>query len=112
SAILRTYRASVRLAGLVEYREGFFFPRGSGAWIQERRRRREFSLSLLERNRWMLKVICAIPFVRLVALSGSVAALNADPKADLDLFLVTKGGHAWSVTLAVVLLARLARRRR
>jgi hypothetical protein len=112
SAILRTYRASSRLQRHVEYRDGFFFPRGRAAWIPERRRRRTISLSLLDRNRRMLKLICAIPFVRLVALSGSVASLNADRGADVDLFVMTRGRHAWTVTLAVVLLAKLARRRR
>ncbi len=112
SAILRTYRASARLQSEVEYRDGFFFPRGRAVWIHERRRRRAISLSLLERNRWLLKLIRAIPFVRLVALSGSIASLNADSEGDLDLFVVTKGRHAWSVTLAIVLLAKLARRRR
>jgi hypothetical protein len=112
AAILRTYRSSTRLQREVEYRDGYFFPRGRSEWIQERRRRRATSLSLLERNHRLVRIICALPFVRLVALSGSVAALNADRDADVDLFVITKGRHAWSVTLAIVLLTKLTRRRR
>jgi hypothetical protein len=66
----------------------------------------------LQRHRLLLKAISSLPFVRLVALSGSVAVLNADKYADLDLFVVTSAGRAWLVTLVVVVLAKLTRRRR
>jgi hypothetical protein len=41
-----------------------------------------------------------------------VAHLNMDADADLDLFIVTRGHHVWSVTVAVVLLTKLLRARR
>jgi hypothetical protein len=47
----------------------------------------------------------------MVALSGSVAHLNMDEDGDLDLFVVTRGRHAWSVAVILVLLAKLMRRR-
>jgi hypothetical protein len=97
---------------LVEYRDGFFFPRGRRALVEERRRRETKSRAFLEDNRALLDLICAVPFVRLVALSGSIAHLNADHEADLDLFIVTKSDRVWSVTVAVLLLAKLMRRRR
>jgi hypothetical protein len=43
----------------------------------------------------------------MVALSGSLAHLNASGEADLDLFVITKPGRVWSVTTTVLLLARL-----
>jgi hypothetical protein len=55
--------------------------------------------------------VCAIPYVRLVALSGSIAHLNMDGAGDLDLFIVTRGRHVWSVTVAVLVLAKLLRHR-
>jgi hypothetical protein len=110
--ILRTYRASPRLQAAVEYRHGLFFPRGRAPWIDQRRRREIRSLAFLDRHRRWLEIICALPFVRLVALSGSLAVLNADHRADLDLFVITHGRRAWMVTLAVVLLAKLTRRRK
>ena len=112
AAILRAYQASPELQGLLEYRDGFFYPRGRSTLMAVRRQRETRSLAFLDANRGLLKVICALPFVRLVALSGSIASLNADRDADLDLFIITKGRRAWSVTVALVLLARLGRRRR
>jgi hypothetical protein len=110
--ILRTYDASPRLRSAIEFRDGLFFPTGRGAWVQERWGREVRSLAFLQRHRRLLALICALPFVRLVALSGSLAALNADHRADLDLFVITRGRRAWVVTLAVILLARLTGRRR
>ncbi len=110
--ILRTYEGSARLRDLVELREGLFFPRGCGGWIARRRQREIRSLAFLQRHQRFLRLLCACPFVRLVALSGSVAALNVDPRADLDLFVITRGPRVWMVTLGAIVLARLLRRRR
>jgi hypothetical protein len=49
--------------------------------------------------------------VRLVAISGACAHDNAADD-DLDLFLVTRRGRAWSVCLALMVLAKLAGVRR
>src|SRR4029079_6639838 len=92
--------------------QGLFFPRGRTSWIAQRRRRESRSLAFLHRYRHLLRVVCALPFVRLVALSGSLAVLNADHRADLDLFVITRGRLSCMVTLAVVLLAKLTRRRK
>jgi hypothetical protein len=110
--ILRTYAASPRLQQSIELRDGVFFPRGCSAWLGQRRRREIRSLAFLRRQESLLRVIAALPFVRLIALSGSLAVLNADRRADLDLFVITKGRHAWMTTLLVVLLSKLVGRRR
>jgi len=59
----------------------------------------------------LLSLVCLIPYVRLAALSGSIAHLNLEGSGDLDLFIVTRGRRVWSVTVAVVVLAKLMRRR-
>ena len=105
--ILRTYEGSLPLRRLVEMRDGVFFPRGRRAWVAQRRQRELRSLAFLQRHRPFLWLLCACPFVRLVALSGSIAALNADHRADLDLFVITKGPRAWTITLGGIALARL-----
>jgi hypothetical protein len=91
----------------VAFEHGFFYLRGQRACVRLRSVREEASLALLARYRRVLRIICALPFTRLVALSGSVAHLNVDPGADLDLFIVTRGARVWGVTLTIVLLTRL-----
>jgi hypothetical protein len=43
----------------------------------------------------------------MVALSGSLAHLNAEGEADLDLFVITAPGRVWSVTFTTLIAARL-----
>jgi hypothetical protein len=112
SQLLATYTGSAVLQQVVECREGFFFPRGRADLIAERRRREADSRAFLTRHARLLQLICAMPGVRLAALSGSIAHLNLDREGDLDLFIVTRGRRVWSVTVAIVLLAKLMRRRR
>jgi hypothetical protein len=110
--VLETYRTSPLLQAMLEFREGLFFPRGRGALIGERRLREARSRAFLAVHRRLLSAICALPYVRMVALSGSIAHLNLERGADLDLFVVTRGRRVWSVTVAIVLLAKMMRRRR
>ena len=112
AGLLAMYYSSPALQTLIDYRDGLFFVRGADHLVEERRRREQARRALLETNRGLLKLICAVPFTALVALSGSAAHLNARPAGgDLDLFIVTRGRHVWSVTLTILLLARLLRRR-
>jgi hypothetical protein len=110
--ILAVYDGSARLQTIVHHRDGFFFPAGRADLIAERRRREARSRRFLQHHDMLLRLLCAIPFTRLVALSGSVAHLNLEPDGDLDLFIVTRGRRVWTVMVALLLLTRLLRRRR
>jgi len=106
SEILSLYERSDALRQIVDWRDGFFFPSGRAGLIAERRRREARSRAFLERHRFALRLVSAIPFTRLVALSGSVAHMNLEPEGDLDLFIITRGARVWTVTLAVLLLTK------
>jgi hypothetical protein len=110
--ILAVYDGSQILQDIIDYRDGFFFPAGRGDLVAERKQREARSHAFLRRHERMLRLLCAIPYTRLVALSGSVAHLNLEPNGDLDLFVITKGQRVWTVTVAVLLLAKLLQRRR
>lgn len=110
--IAETYRSSLVLQAMIEHREGVFFPRDRGTLVGERRLREARSRAFLAVHRRLLAAVCALPYVRMVALSGSIAHLNLERGADLDIFVVTRGRRVWSVTVAIVLLAKLLRRRR
>lgn len=112
AGILSTFHDSEDLQAIVEYRDGFFFPVGRAELVAERRHREARSRAFLSRYRLILRAICAVPFTRMVALSGSVAHLNLERGGDLDLCIVTRGPHAWTVTVIVLLLTKLLRRRR
>lgn len=112
SEIVAVYDGSEALHAIVEYRDGYFFPSGRANLIAERRRREARGRRFLQQHARMLRLLCAVPFTRLVALSGSIAHLNLEADGDLDLFVITRGRRVWTVTVALLVLAKLLRRRR
>jgi hypothetical protein len=110
--ILAVFEGSALLQHILEYRDGFFFPVGRGDLVAERRRREGRSDAFLVHHALALRLICALPFTRLVALSGSVAHRNLEPNGDLDLFIVTRGARVWTVTVMLLVLTKVLHRRR
>jgi len=101
------WRNSERLQAAIEHRDGWYFPAGRGDLIATRARREALSRELLDRDRRILSLVAGVPFVRMVALSGSLAHLNAEGAADLDLFVITAPHRVWSVTVATLVLTKL-----
>jgi len=99
--------ANSRLRAIVEQRDGYFFPAGRYDLVSERSRREARSRAFLQTHSRALRVICALPFTRMVALSGSIAHLNLEDGGDMDLFIVARGRRVWTVTVATILLTRL-----
>jgi hypothetical protein len=116
SASVRDLRQLIRRSAFLGRRVcqigGWFVPAGRADLVLRRRQRDASSRALLTDNRRTLEAICALPFTRLVAISGSLAHLNADRDADIDLFVITRGSRVWMVTLMLVLLTKVLRRRR
>ena len=95
------------LQATIECRDGLYFPRGRADLVATRARREALSRTLLARDRRVLAFIANLLFVRMVALSGSLAHLNAEGGSDLDLFVITSPRRVWCVTLFVLIVARL-----
>jgi hypothetical protein len=100
-------QSSDLLQATVEHRDGWFFPAGRSDLIETRRRRESLSRDLLERDKRMLSLISCVPFVRMGAVSGSLAHLNAEGSADIDLFVITAPRRVWAVTVAILVLTKL-----
>ena len=101
------WRTSEFLQATIDHQDGWYFPSGRCDLLRTRARREALSRDLLDRDRRILSVVAGMPFVRMVALSGSLAHLNAERSADLDLFVITAPHRVWSVTLSLLVIARL-----
>lgn len=90
--------------------EGEYFAlpgRGEIMSLREKRERR--SQELLPYVFAYGRMIGALPFVRMVALTGSLAVHNLADDEDFDYMLVTQAGHLWTARAFVLLLGRFAR---
>jgi hypothetical protein len=107
ATLLRWFAQSDYLQQRLEYADGQFFPRGRRDLLATRARREAISRALLDELQQPLRLVTRMPFVRMVALSGSLAHLNAEADADLDLFVVTAPRRVWTTTVTILACARL-----
>ena len=98
------------LARLVHERDGFYSLRGRSHLAGRRPARIERSI-LRRRARRVARVVRHAPFVRGLVLTGSAAADDAGPEADLDLLVICARGRIGTVFLLLASLSRLVGRR-
>ncbi|MBK8902033.1 MAG: hypothetical protein IPM53_12670 [Anaerolineaceae bacterium] len=111
SAVATTLVGSPALADCLSHHEGFFCLSGREAIVEIRRERR------LRSQQWWPEAVrygrrmAQLPFVRMVAVTGSLAMNNVGDEADIDYFLVTENGRLWLARALVIGIVRLAARR-
>ena len=66
----------------------------------------------LRRARIIASILSFAPFVRMIALTGSLARREAREKSDIDFFIVTKANRLWSGRAFVSILIHLTGYRR
>ena len=76
-----------------------------------RGRRERASAGLWRRATRYGAIFGCLPFVRMVAVTGSLAMNNAEADSDVDYLIVTRPGRLWLGRLVVMVVARLASRR-
>ena len=90
----------------------FWFLSGRAQVVGVRRQREAYSQLLWPAARSYARLIAAMPFVRLVAVSGALAMNNASgPHDDIDLLIVARGGRVWLARALTIAVVHLARRR-
>lgn len=79
--------------------------------VEIRFRRAERAQRLWGRALSYGRILAALPFVRMVALTGSLAMDNADANSDLDYFVITAPDRLWVCRALVISVVRWAARR-
>ncbi len=77
--------------------------------VHTRREREARSKQLLPIALKYGRVLGSLPFVRMVALTGSLAVMNVSKNADFDYMLVTTKGRVWTARAFALLFNRFAR---
>ncbi len=95
---------------VVVERDGFY-SLGDPALIAERPKRLRLARRLQARTTAVVRVLRHIPFVRGLALTGSLAADDAHRDADADLLVVVAEGRLATVFLLLAVTSRLLGRR-
>jgi hypothetical protein len=89
--------------------ENYYTLRGREEIVGIRKRRAEVGNRLWPKAVRYGRLIASLPFVRMVALTGSLAMKNADEGNDIDYMIVTAPNHLWTCRALALLVARLAK---
>jgi predicted nucleotidyltransferase len=61
----------------------------------------------LKKANLICRILSAIPFIRMIALTGSMASGEVKPSSDIDFFIVTKEGRIWTSRFLTVFLLKI-----
>lgn len=91
-------------------RREFVFLRGRHDLVSTRRARQARGSDLWRAGHRYAEWLSHVPFVRMVAVSGSLAVNNAGNAGDVDLFCITSARRLWLARLFIVPLSKLTRK--
>jgi len=97
------------LNGQIGMKEDYYFLAGRDEIIDIRKQREVRSRSLLPRALKYGRILGSLPFIRMVALTGSLAVMNMSKNADFDYMLVTIPGRVWTARAFALAFNRLTR---
>ncbi len=96
--------------GNVETQGGYYFLAGRSQIVELRRERELRSRSLLPLALKYGRILGGLPFIRMVALTGSLAVMNVSKDVDFDYMLVTLPGRLWTARAFALLLNRVTKK--
>ena len=92
----------------ISLKDGYYYLEGRSEIVELRQRRAAASRKVFKRAMFYGRILGALPFVRMVALTGSLAMLNLSKNPDMDFMLVAKHGRVWTARAFAILLGKIA----
>ncbi|HUD44142.1 MAG TPA: hypothetical protein VMR41_01225 [Patescibacteria group bacterium] len=90
----------------------FYCLKGREKIFSLRNKRFIISARKLELSEPMISFLRFIPSVELIGISGSLARMNTDEEADIDLFIITAANTLWITRLLVLICLQIFGKRR
>src|SRR5438552_4034147 len=94
--------------GALSHRDSCYTLRGRESLVAVRHRRAAIASRLWPAALTYARVIAGLPFVRMVAVTGSLAWNNVGDEGDIDYLIVTKPGRLWVCRWLIAALRRAA----
>ncbi len=83
--------------------------RGREAIVETRKRRAQVAARLWRKAIRYGRIIASLPFVKIVAITGSLAMNNTEEGKDIDYMIVTAPNRLWTCRALSLLVARIAK---
>jgi len=92
----------------ISMNNGYYFLKNRHEIVGLRRNREAISAEVFKRAMFYGHILGALPFIRMVALTGSLAVLNLSKNPDMDYMLIARQGRVWTARAFAILLAKIA----
>lgn len=96
----------------IEHTTAYVTLKGRGELWDKREWRRVWALRKWKRALRAAKLVRCVPFVRLIAVTNTLAWDGTDEESDIDFFIVTRAGRLWTTRILVMLLLHVVGWRR
>lgn len=106
-----TLYAEIQGFGFLRQSGDFYTLPGRESLVALRAYREEVSSQLWTHALRYGRAIASLPFIRMLAVTGSLAVNNTESLADIDYFIVTEPGRLWTCRAFILALGRLAARK-
>lgn len=93
----------------VLFEDGYYFLADRPEIVELRRTREANSRKAFRRAVLYGRILGGLPFIRMVAMTGSLAMLNLSKNRDMDFMLIAKPGRVWLARAFALAFGRLAR---
>jgi len=93
--------------GRVFKQNEFYLLENKPEWVTERIAGNQRAFKLLERSKNFVKIIASFPFVRGVAISGSLSKFYTSENPDIDYFIITRENRLWIARTLLHLFKKL-----
>ena len=98
---------ALRHRGLIHTIDGFYFLNNNSEVVPKRLKGETFAATSLVIAKKYSKLISKFPFVKAVALSGSLSKNYMDKDSDIDYFIITSPGRMWVARTLLVLFKKI-----
>jgi len=103
---------SKELKKKIEEFQGFYFLKGRKVLVERRIQNDKNSIVKYKIAEWVAKWLRFVPFVRMAAVTGTLAMKNLEKNSDIDFLVVLEKGRIWTGRLLVTLAVHLLGKRR
>ena len=87
--------------------ENYFLTENRTDWVKERFKGHKRAIDLLDCSGKYVNIIAGFPFVRGIAISGSLSKFYASEDADIDYFIITDANRLWIARTLLHLFKKL-----
>jgi predicted nucleotidyltransferase len=109
--ILDALENSSELRKIIQEKNGFYFLQGKEKILPQRIKRQKLADQKWKKARKIIWLLQIIPYLKMIAVSGSLALGNTRKSSDVDILIVTKAGRIWTCrTLITILITLLGKK--